>query len=306
MGDPRQIVILEGPDGGGKSTLAQELTEHLGAHYVHLGSFPRVKRGLARLYVEAMMPALLGYRNVVMDRSWLSEPIYGQVFRAGQDRVGVASRRMLERLAMRCLTHVVLCRTQLERHLTTFRARRGEEMLEREDQLCAVHALYGADALTDLPVTLYNYAEPNHHDLDRLDRLLYTRHTAAHPVYARSGGNLLAETVLVGEALAEVKDADPLFRVPFMSFDRSGCSAWLTEQLERAGVSERDLLWVNADDPSLREVIQERPRRKVIALGRKAHDAVITAGLTLTHFFDHPQAAKRFAFKHPYPLLEVL
>ena len=57
---PRKLVILEGPDGGGKSRLAATLTEALGARLVHCGPFPRVTTHLAHLYVEAMLPALLG------------------------------------------------------------------------------------------------------------------------------------------------------------------------------------------------------------------------------------------------------
>jgi polyphosphate kinase 2 (PPK2 family) len=109
MIDSKVLTIFEGPDGSGKTTAAREYAEQTGARYVHFPALPRVKHGLGRMYVEAMLPALLGYHDVVFDRCWLSETPYGEAFREGQDRLTQADRRMLERLALRCGAVVVKC-----------------------------------------------------------------------------------------------------------------------------------------------------------------------------------------------------
>jgi len=98
----KRLTIFEGCDGSGKSTAAAKFAEEHGAKLVHFPALPRVTNNLARMYVEAMLPALLGYQDVVFDRCWLSEEPYGTAFREGQDRLGVVSVRMLERLAFRC------------------------------------------------------------------------------------------------------------------------------------------------------------------------------------------------------------
>src|SRR4051812_18522188 len=103
----KRLVILEGPDGAGKTTLAEQLGRR-GWLVVHLGPFLQVDDDLARLYVEAMMPAILGHADVVLDRCWLSEIPYGLVMRDGDDRLGW-QRRLLERLALRCRATVIRC-----------------------------------------------------------------------------------------------------------------------------------------------------------------------------------------------------
>lgn len=75
------IIILEGPDGGGKSTLAAQLsrqTKYPIARY----SYPKTaeeKEQMMQMYVQAIKEA----KNVIFDRSWYSELVYGPVMRNG-------------------------------------------------------------------------------------------------------------------------------------------------------------------------------------------------------------------------------
>lgn len=80
------IVILEGPDGVGKSTLAKAIVDyHHGkcyyvhahyrwAHQMHLYHGAILRRALRKYH--AGMP-------VVIDRLWISELIYGAIYRDG-------------------------------------------------------------------------------------------------------------------------------------------------------------------------------------------------------------------------------
>jgi thymidylate kinase len=306
----RRITIFEGPDGGGKSTAAQRLADYTDARLVHMGPFPAVSKGLGRMYVEAMLPALLGYQDVVLDRSWMSEPIYGAVFRNGADRLGPVPTRMLERLAMRCMTRVVVCLPPLETCLKNFRDRkaRGGEYLDDDTQLKRVYSLYDRKCmarslsktfdLTSLPVIRHDYEDE--------EMTMFGRAMAPHPINSRSAGNLEAPIVLVGDSFGHHKDQDSLFQAPFMSFSRAGCSAWLTKKLDELEISERDLLWVNSDDPWLDDVIHTYHRKSIYALGQVAlmrlKDRVPYNIIQVRH----PQHVKRFNNKGVYELLTQL
>jgi hypothetical protein len=288
----KRLLILDGPDGGGKSTIAKAMVAN-GWHYVHCGAYPGVKRGLGRLYVEAMAPALLGLQDTVLDRCWFDEAIYGAAFRGGADRLNHAFRRMLDRVAARCETAVYLCLPPVETCLATFRSRRGVEYLQKEEQLREVWRGFAnahADGdLTNLPTVLRDYTSRK--------PIQVPRPTYPHDVEARSAGFLDAPVVIVGEGFAERRDFDPLFQAPFVAFDHAGCSAWLTWELIKAGVPERALLWVNADDPQLDRVIEAdiKKRRLIVTLGAKAH-ARIAGNWSRVQMLSsvHPQAAKRF------------
>lgn len=290
-----RLTIFEGPDGAGKTTAAQAYAEKTGARYVHLASLPRVNKGLARIYVEAMLPALLGYQGVVLDRCWLSEMPYGVAFRAGADRLTLASRRMLERLALRCGAVVVRCQPPWEVVKANYLARKHLEMLENDQQLKQVYDLYRRQP-TGLPELSYDYTQGEPLIVDP------HRHTP-HPLGWASAGNLEAGTILVGEKFAEPKDVDPLYQWPFASFSSEGCSQWLTDQLDLAGIREQNLCWINADQNV--EWLAELRGVKIIALGDVAYSTLSRLKISATQVV-HPQAWKRFNHASPYPLIQAI
>lgn len=293
-----KLTIFEGPDGGGKSTAAQAYAEQTGARYVHFSALPRVNRGLGRIYVEAMLPALLGYQDVVFDRCWLSEMPYGVAFREGKDRLTNASRRMLERLAMRCGAVVVRCQPEFDVVKSNYLSRKHMEMLDNEGQLKMVYDLY-TEQPTDLPEVIYDYtAEPKfstyHLEKSRM---------AQHPLSLASAGNWSGRYVLVGEGFAERKDTDAFYQWPFASFSGEGCSQWLTEKLDLIEVGENDLLWVNADQDL--EFLYDLSPEKIIAMGSQAYEKLYKLKIMATTV-PHPQSWKRFNNGQRYPLLDII
>lgn len=298
MKTSKRLVILEGPDGAGKTTLANELVAK-GFHYHHCGPYRGVTSGLPRLYVEAMLPTLLGLSDVVMDRSWLSEPVYGPVYR-GASRLDAVAIRMLERLAMRCETVVVLCQPTLQAVLQSFRRRKGQEMLDSEAQLTDVYRRY-TQLTTALPTVKYDYELMTPEALiDDLEGAA----TIAHPLNFRTAGNKTARAALIGEAFAAHKPDDPGYQWPFASFADQGCSRWLTQQLENAGIPENQLFWFNADQP-VDEIIKLIPDCHLVALGEKA--AARVSPLRYDRFSrPHPQYWKRFRSDEMYPLIPLL
>lgn len=291
----KPVTVFEGPDGSGKSTAARWFAEQTHARYVHLGPFPRVRDGLPRLYVESMLPALLGLSPVVLDRSWLSEPIYGRVFRGGANRIRAVEQRMIERVAWACGAVVVNCEVSLETSLRNFRSRRGAEMLSDEDQLTAVHLNY-QNLRTSLSSVSFDYERLNYSTL-RDD--IETVRPFLHPL--QSAGNLEAKILLVGEKFADHKNQDPLYQAPFVSFSGDGCSRWFTQLLEDAEIGEDQLCWINSDQLTA----EVRFEHRVVALGDVASSKLTELNIR-NMSFTHPQAWKRFHPREPYPLIDYL
>lgn len=289
------LTIFEGPDGAGKTTAAKAYADSVGARYVHFSAMPHVKRGLARMYVEAMMPAILGLEHVVMDRCWLSELPYGAVYREGESRLTVADVRMLERLALRCDAVVIMCLPALEVVQENFNKRRHLEMLKDSDQLRDVYGVYKGEVHSDLRLRIYDYTQEPWLDIEH-------SRSRCHMLDMATAGQLDPSSIaLVGESFAERKNDDPFYQWPFASFGGNGCSQWLTDQLEKAEIPEDDLYWINADQD-----LGHLPLFKsVIALGNTA-SAALTKARIEHKVAEHPQYWRRFRSGVHYPLIDLI
>lgn len=302
MTTSKHLTIFEGPDGSGKTTIAKAYAELTGARYVHFGPMPHIGHGLARIYVEAMLPALLGHQSVVFDRCWLSEVPYGTVFREGQDRLGFEAVRMLERLAWRCGAVVVQCLPHWESVERSFISRKGDEYLNSVTQLRQVYDLYKR-MHTDLNVLHYDYSVRVNSNVGQVAHDIELIRHPTHLLSTASAGNRLAKVALIGDTFAEQKKDDPFYQWPFASFSGSGCSWWLAQKLAAVGICEDQLFWCNADQPVFSTLILHD--KKIIALGATAHEALSKAGLAHT-FAPHPQAWKRFHHSEPYSLINLI
>ncbi len=300
------ITIFEGPDGAGKSVAArawlqrsqrQEGTiEH---HGPYLG-----EEDIASKYRDSMLPAYARFRSVVLDRSWLSEPIYAAAFRGGTSRVGVGQRRILERLALSRQGVVVLCLPKKETVLANWAIRngRGEEYLTGEAAAGLVYDLYQG-LKTALPVVAYDYQAADAGGL-------YDHVEAARgaPADGPGAGRWLvgSQVLLIGDRLNAVYD-EP--RVPLGGLDAGGCSVWLAERLEEAGIPETALYWANAFRASGGRtdgafVKRLRPRA-VITLGGEA-GRWCRDNYVKYYSEAHPQFWKRFHHHEPYPLINLI
>ena len=309
----KAITIFEGPDGGGKSTIAQEYAQLTRARYVHHGPYKQVTDGLSRMFVESILPALLGYEDVVLDRCWISEPIYADAFRQGNDRVGAPRSRILDRLALRCGAVVVKCLPPWAHVKATFNGRKDEEYLDDDQQLLQVYGQYQHDlntslhevehdwtqrAGTPLSLVVMDSLKP---DIDRLRAM-----APPHNILVRSTGNWNAKVVIVGEDFGEHKNNDALYQHPFGSLNGTGCSLWLSDQLQDANISEQSLLWVNADELArVPDFLEWHAGKKFISLGDKATCVLQDHGLSY-YPAPHPQYWKRFKSGFQYPLIKIL
>lgn len=142
------VYVLEGADGTGKTTLADDLLSsdtgigygYLGVDYVYIhnkADDAKLPGSLYRHYRAQLMDALERPGVTVIDRSFLSEYVYGTVMRSGRPRI---SKRQAVRLTRWCLRRgivLVLC----EAPAITRNARlieRGERLNPRADAIAAI------------------------------------------------------------------------------------------------------------------------------------------------------------------------
>jgi hypothetical protein len=125
------LTILEGPDGGGKTCFAETLTSQPGSEAVTYDHGPYLEHAeIARLYWPMIERALVPPRQEVLaDRSWLAEPVYGDAYRGGANRLPVAHRRLLERAALAAHAVVGFFLPPAERCAETFLRRLDREYL---------------------------------------------------------------------------------------------------------------------------------------------------------------------------------
>jgi thymidylate kinase len=158
------VVILDGPDAAGKTTLANRLVEMNGQGSVHHLTYVKGAAGMFRLnymtYWTAMVHASRG-SLVIIDRGWMSENIYASVYRGGSAlRFDV---RGLDRALMRMGAAYVICapepKSAVER-LAKAKAER-EEMYEPDERALAVasrfRALYPQPQMKSAPVVAAQY-----------------------------------------------------------------------------------------------------------------------------------------------------
>jgi len=316
----KSVIILEGPDGAGKTTLAHQLADRLSARYVHLGPMTNVK-DIGRIYVEAMLPAIMGYQTVVMDRAWFSEEPYGTVFREGKLRNDNVIDAMLERIVLACTGLVVYCDVDQRLLVESFAARKGKEYLDRADQVLAVARAYRERmARTNLPVFQYDYTKDVLFGASGLfndiRHQLKDKGPRPHMPSWQSAGSLDGAVLLVGEGFTGHQNTDTLLQRPFVSFARNGSSYWLTRQLQVAEIPENELCWVNQDQgpETIGDIINAMPHLKAVAcLGAEASKTVDQGNIQIlradgvpVYNLPHPQHHRRFKHHEPYPLIDII
>lgn len=156
------VIILEGPDGAGKTTVARALCKLTGYDETHLSA--PVGETAYELCARHLAEVLETGRNTVFDRFHLSEPIYGPIHRGVSTMDPVDTVRLESVLWVETRAVVVLCLPPWMRTFENWRERHaaGGEMITNSEHFKNVYFEYCEVVRnTTLPVL--------HHD--------YTRHT---------------------------------------------------------------------------------------------------------------------------------
>ena len=141
------LVILEGHDGCGKSTLAKELARRnaMTTIIVNHGPYPEVgPEDLMETYARSMkrLDRLPPGSLVILDRCWISEEIYGRVARHGANRIDASARRYLERVAAARRGIVVIPFAHSDKAFQAWVSRPTEEYLQKREEWDEVSQIY--------------------------------------------------------------------------------------------------------------------------------------------------------------------
>lgn len=81
----RGIVVLEGTDCSGKTTLAKEIQEQFGGSIIHHTWTPELEKNYDK-YMFNSFTEIIGrskHELVIVDRAWISEYLYAKIYRDG-------------------------------------------------------------------------------------------------------------------------------------------------------------------------------------------------------------------------------
>lgn len=139
------IILLEGPDGAGKTTLAQRLSDMTGYKVEHF-SYPKNEEDFQNMCTQ-FKQLCASRKNLIVDRCWYSEMVYGPIMRH-TDHMDVFKMYEYERDAVKVGALLIYCTGQeaaLWKRLTV----RGEDYVASRDDFKAICKRY--DDIMSLP-----------------------------------------------------------------------------------------------------------------------------------------------------------
>jgi hypothetical protein len=337
MSKIRGIILLDGADCCGKTTLAGIIKERAAAQGAdavirHLGK-PEpgtcwdVHRAALISYIRE---AFIEGKLVIADRHFLSETIYGTVYRTGSEYPYAA--RHVDRLLHRFRALRVVCAPPpawVKAKHAELRKVRREEYESKMDLIAARYLdLWqgGTCGMADGMVWNYNgkhdYIEQlteqgGVHDMLGWYHYDVTHHGKEADTYARfllheleTEQELIPEELLnpdewafTGfphpEAVLLVGDqvsAENELRVPFLA--NSGCTLYLAHALNKIRADEGRVVIANINDEGGTRTVRELAGMcgLTIALGREAEKTLLHCGIPFDARVRHPQHARRFNY----------
>ena len=151
------IIIIEGPDGSGKTTLAEKFSKQTGYPIEHR-SKPKNEEEKALMMGEYLHIAKSS-RNIILDRCWYSEMVYGKVMR-DKSHIDFVQMYELERALDSHGAIIIYC-TGPKAALWKRATSRGEDYITSRDDFNAICEEY--DKIMEcphyVPVVKYEYKD---------------------------------------------------------------------------------------------------------------------------------------------------
>jgi len=303
------LILLEGVDGGGKSTLANRIEEtfkflteddpnppqvvriHKGKPTPNLDAFQEYELPLERFDLRDLVHSKRDL--VIMDRWHAGEIPYGKLYR-GESRLDQAGLLHVE-LVLNAVGAVKVLAQPDDVDLVKFRLKeRGEDFLQPE-HVDHVHRWY--ESLR----TLYGYVRSSDTAPSELIQTARDRALGDQPEVPRRWpgyvGSPYPRLLLVGDQRNDGPRARHEFVRAFTPCLGGSSAVYLLNTLNLAGI-RRDVGIVNAHEPGVDLALIEKiePRPAVVALGRLASKTLLDAGVE-HETVPHPQWVRRFRNK---------
>lgn len=298
------LVILDGPDGVGKTTLGQELAKRYDGHYMHLTY--RFKDRMFLYHTAALDRAvkLSATKLVVVDRLWLSELCYANAYRGGSR--WPLMWRIMERVIHKVGGIHVVCLPVNVREYMEHYARLKETRNELYSDTLPVYIEYHHQFEKMKSWEHVLRFDMFHDNVDvtiaKIRNLVQTRVESQDPFirdprnYNALGHIGSAEFIIVGDVSNPRKHRASWW--PF--YDYSGSSLYLTEMFDRLGFDESKFIWANArGKPEAARYLLARYELRSITLGDIAYRHVCKNSGDYfrhgrPHWLRHPAYEMRF------------
>lgn len=147
MNVKKTLLIVEGPDGAGKTTLIKSITAKTKATVIHFDK-PKPDEDSFLMYLRVMVDALRDENEVlIMDRAWYSEIVYHAIMRPDTAELldkeqiitlELAALQLYQPLVIRCTAAFEVLRKRCDT--------RGEDYVAQATALKAISDMY--DTLT--------------------------------------------------------------------------------------------------------------------------------------------------------------
>lgn len=299
-----RVVILEGPDGGGKTSLARKL-EKLGFEYKHEGPPPE-NVDLVAHYLNILNESIESDGDVVHDRLWLGERIYGPIAR-GADRLGLNGQKLFTRLCSSKGVLQLICLPTLGITLENYshKIKEAHDYLKNVEKLKEVYVAYlqWFDQFASLGnIDSFDYRFNDEEFVLNHFRLLESSSPKGMV------GSKRARYLFIGD-----KPNHPSIDVPFHALN--GSSGYFNNALLLAGLQDWDVAISNAYSPTnkphiLASMISWLPKLEhIFVMGKSAQnwfERNASLGICKVSFIDHPSYLKRFKGSNPMVMAEIL